>query len=891
MIHSESKSHLTQGKEKPCIVLVDGTYHLFRAYHALPPLHNQAGEPTGVLHGAIKIISKLRHIHRPEKLVTVFDAGGKNFRHEILTEYKQNRPPPPEDLLVQIEPLKQILCAMGIPVLSLSNVEADDVIATLARQAQRLGWYVIIATGDKDLAQLVNDDIVLENRHGAILDSAAVEKKYGVPPDKIIDWISLTGDNVDNIPGIEKVGPVTAAKWIHRFGGMDNILDQADSIRGKLGENLRSSMDRIKQNRDLVTLRDDLETIPDWSALTMRAVDMPALSKLCEKWQLRQVLEAEHIRVSDPVEEDAPEREKPSQLLLTKADFEKWSDHLKDKKCFAVAMTTDQTDTLRPTLTGLYFSTGPDETAYVSLVSDDKRTLSKQQLGVISDHLRSIFTHPGEILFHDLKRHLSILEDYGLSVSGGNMTDTMLEAYVLDSSSPQEDLMAVARRLLPAADIKEFTLFNDGIRAEVCLRLHQVLQKQLADQPPLEKILRSIEMPVAPILARMERYGVRIDKQSLSEQAQDLEREIKDVEKQADVYIGDTPINLNSSKQVRELLFDRLKLPVMQKTPLGVPSSSERVLQELAALHPLPDLILRHRLLSKLKSTYVDTLPEQADENDRIHTTYHQAKVVTGRLSSSGPNLQNIPIRTPEGRRIRSAFIATPGYVLLTADYSQIELRIIAHIANDSALLDVFAENGDVHRQTAAEIFGLASDEVQDEHRRIAKSINFGLIYGMSSFGLSRQLRIPLDEAQRYVDRFFQKYPHVCTYMEECRQRAKKDGYVETLFGRRIPTPESKRHTDRQHAQRMAINAPMQGTAADIIKKAMIHIDEWTTKRQYSIHMIMQVHDELVFEVPEGEEKEAMENVQQLMEKADDGLLQSSLRVNIAIGSNWEEAH
>ena len=891
MIHPENQSCLSPEREKPCIVLVDGTYHLFRAYHALPPLHNQAGEPTGALHGAIKIITKLRW-YKPEKLVVVFDAGGKNFRHDLLTVYKQNRPPAPDELLAQIEPLKQLLRALGLPVLCLKNIEADDVIATLARQAQRRDWRVIIATGDKDLAQLVNHDIVLSDRHGQILDSAAVEKKYGVVPDKIVDLLCLTGDKVDNIAGVEKVGPVTAAKWIHRFGDLDHILDQAGSISGKVGENLRARIDQVRQNRELVTLRDNVDTVPDWTDLAMQAVDRQTLQALCEKWQLRQLLQTELSsppELPDTAAPEQPEKKDKFQLILKEADIGQWLHHLQQEKCFALAMKTDNADPLRATLVGLAFATESGRSAYVPLASDGE----PKEAGVTFDQLKSVFSYSAEKLFHNLKHHAQVLENHDTPITGA-VTDTMLEAYVLDSGRDHDDLNALAGYIIPdAGNEAAGTSPGEGPVGDACacMHLHLTLEKRLADQPSLRKMLRSVEMPVVPILARMERDGVQINQESLREQSQDLEQEIKDIEARVNEEVGEPPVNLNSSKQVQELLFDRLKLPAVHKTPSGAFSSSERALQELAAQHPLPDLILRHRRLSKLKSTYLDTLPVQADENGRVHTTYHQAKVVTGRLSSSKPNLQNIPVRTVEGRRIRSAFIAAPGYILLTADYSQIELRIIAHMADDPALLTVFAENGDVHRQTAAEIFNLPVADIVEDHRRIAKSINFGLIYGMSPFGLSRQLRIPLQEARHYVDRFFQKYPQVNAYMEDCRRLAKRNGYVETLYGRRIPTPEARRYADQQHAQRMAINAPMQGTAADIIKKAMISIDEWLAKRQYSTHMIMQVHDELVFEVPEGEKEETMENVKQLMEKADEGLLKSDLKVNISMGADWEEAH
>ncbi|ADC62422.1 DNA polymerase I [Allochromatium vinosum] len=905
------------------LILVDASGYLFRAYHALPKLTNSRGEPTGALVGVLNMLRKLIEDHRPEYIGVVFDAGGRGFRHDRYPDYKANRPAMPEDLRAQIEPLRTIIRAMGLPLLVVPGVEADDVIGTLATQAAATGLPTLISTGDKDLAQLVGEHVTLINTMtGTRLDPDGVREKFGVPPERIVDYLALMGDSVDNVPGVPKCGPKTAAKWIAEYGDLDGVMAQAGTIKGKIGESLRAVLDQLPLARDLTTIKRDVALDLGPTDLRPTPPDVETLRNWYERLESRRLLatldgvgvagaptaarshEAEHSTESEAGTE--PQYE----LILTEAALEDWLSRLQTADLFAFDTETTALDAMQAELVGVSFALEPGRAAYVPLAHVYPGAPDQLDRDRVLARLKPLLEDPGRPkVGQNLKYDMSVLARYDIALRG-IAHDTLLESYVLDSTA-RHDLDSLAKRFLDHDTIRFEDVAGKGAKqigfdqvpleqagpyaaedAEVTLRLHRVFQPRLAAVPALERLYREIEMPLVPVLSRLERAGVLIDSARLATQSAELARKILELEESA-YRVAGRRFNLGSPKQIGAIFFDELGLPVVAKTPKGAPSTSEDVLERLAAEgHELPRIILDHRGLSKLRSTYTDKLPRMVDrDTGRVHTSYHQAVTATGRLSSSDPNLQNIPIRTEEGRRIRRAFIAASGHRLLAADYSQIELRIMAHLSGDERLLAAFAGGQDIHRATAAEILGLAPEDVTGEQRRSAKAINFGLIYGMSAFGLARQLGIERGAAQEYVDRYFERYPGVRDFMDRTRRQVREDGYVETLFGRRLHLPEigHGNQARRAAAERTAINAPMQGTAADIIKRAMIAVDAWIEAEQPAARLILQVHDELVLEVAESAVEETRARVCAAMETAAE--LAVPLVVDIGEGANWDDAH
>ncbi len=911
---------------KKLLTLVDGSYYLFRAYHAMPGLTNARKEPTGAIFGVINMLRKLLKEEQPDYFAVVFDAKGKSFRNDLYPEYKANRPPAPPDLVAQIEPLHEIIRALGVPLLLIDNVEADDVIATLAARASGAGLRTLVSTGDKDLAQIVNDDIHLINTmNNTRFDRDGVIEKYGVPPERIVDYLALIGDTSDNVPGIPKVGPKTAVKWLAQHGSLDRIVANADSFPGKVGEYLRENLGQIPLSKELVTLKTDLDLPVGPERLLIADQDKVALREHYRRWGFRSWLPDVNGAARAPPEAPAPEPEAPSGLqaqeevdtpeenyetVLTVEHLERWIDKLAGADIFAFDTETTSLDYMRAELVGLSFSVRPGEAAYVPVAHNYDGAPKQISRRKVLEKLRPLLESEKPLVVgQNLKYDRNVLANYRIGLNG-IAHDSMLQSYVLDSVGTRHDMASLARKYLDKTVTNYEDVAGKGAKqvsfnqvpveqasayaaedADITLRLHRTLWPKLAAEPGLRELYTRIEMPLLNVIARMERNGVLIDKEMLNRQSEELQEQMQETEQQAHRLAGQ-PFNIGSPKQISEILYDKLQLPVLAKTPTGQPSTAESVLQELAAEHELPALILKHREFSKLKSTYTDRLPEQVNPaSGRVHTSYHQAVAATGRLSSSDPNLQNIPIRTEEGRKIRRAFIAASGNVLLAADYSQIELRIMAHLSGDSALLAAFAAGSDIHRATAAEVFGVNMAGVSPEQRRAAKAINFGLIYGMSAFGLARQLGIDRGSARRYVDKYFERYPGVKEYMDTTRIRAREAGYVETVFKRRLYLPDiaARNAARRQYAERTAINAPMQGTAADIIKRAMIEIDKKLLRSGKNIRMIMQVHDELVFEVAESEVVEYTQEIRSLMSGA--AGLSVPLIVDIGTGANWDEAH
>jgi DNA polymerase-1 len=895
------------------LLLVDGSSYLFRAYHALPPLTTSRGEPTGAIRGVINMLQKTLQDTQPDYVGIVFDAKGKTFRDDLYPEYKANRPSMPEDLGVQIEPIHEFVRAMGLPLLMVPGVEADDVIGTLALQAQSHGMKTIISTGDKDMAQLVNDDISLINTmSNTRMDEAGVAEKFGVRPDQIIDYLALIGDSSDNVPGVPKVGPKTAVKWLDQYGTLAAIMADAENFSGKIGENLRASLAFLPLSRELVTIKTDVELDETPEMLTRAELDLSTLQSLVERFEFSGGV-SQFTRdqgSSEVVVETPASKENDYQAVLNKQDFEHWMKRLQQSSVFAFDTETDNLDYMQARIVGVSFAINEHEAAYVPIGHDypgapqqlDRDWVLQQLKPLLEDDaLPKIGQH--------IKYDMDVLGNVGIELRGVRY-DTMLESYVYNSVATRHDMDSLAKKYLGEDTIHFEDVAGKGAKqltfnqvpvetavpyaaedADITLRLHNTLSARLGKDQKLQRVLDEIEIPLIPVLSRMERTGVLIDADLLHEQSQQLSERMLKLEQQAHDEARQT-FNLGSPKQLQQVLFEELKLPVVKKTPKGQPSTAEDVLQELANNYELPRLILEFRSLSKLKSTYTDKLPLQVDKDTgRVHTSYHQAVAATGRLSSTSPNLQNIPIRTEEGRRIRQAFIAPPGHVLLAADYSQIELRIMAHLSQDEGLLEAFRRGEDVHRATAAEVFGMALDEVGTHERRAAKAINFGLIYGMSAFGLAKQLSIGRNEAQEYVDAYFEKYPGVLGFMDRIRKQAAEDGYVETLYGRRLYLPEinARNGMRRQAAERTAINAPMQGTAADIIKRAMIAVHGWIERDQPPVRMIMQVHDELVFEVESSIVDEMSQIINGFMSSAAE--LSLPLVVGIGIGKNWDEAH
>jgi len=897
------------------LVLVDGSSYLYRAFHALPPLTNSRQEPVGAVLGVVNMLLKLLDEHAPEHFAVVFDAKGKTFRDELFAEYKANRPAMPDELSAQIEPLLEVIDALGLPILQVPGVEADDVIGTLARQACAAGMHTLISTGDKDMAQLVNEQVTLVNTmSGTVLDPAGVQAKFGVPPARIADWLALVGDSSDNIPGVPKCGPKTATKWLGEFGDLDTLKARADEIKGKVGESLRAHLDQLELSRELAVIRCDVPLDSAPAELLRRAPDVERLRELYTRLEFGSLLR-KLPQAADTAEAGAPATEPPPvpaadyDTVLTESGLDAWLEKLAAAEVFAFDTETDSLNYMRARIVGVSFAVEPGRAAYVPLAHRDPDTPVQLDLDETLEKLRPLLEDPqrGKI-GHNLKYDLHVLENHGIHLQGIRY-DTMLESYVLDSTATRHDMDSVAMKYLGHQTIRYEDVAGKGAKqisfdqvpvavaapyaaedAEVTLRLHQALWPQLAETPGLERVYDDFERPLVPILGAMEYHGVLLDTDLLRQQSRELEKGMAAAEAAAfEAAAG--PFNIGSAKQLQEILFQRLGLTPLRKTPSGQPSTAEDVLEELAALHALPRLVLQYRGLAKLKSTYTDKLPELADANNRVHTSYHQAVAATGRLSSSEPNLQNIPIRTPEGRRIRQAFIAPAGYRLVAADYSQIELRIMAHLSGDEGLQTAFHEERDIHQATAAEVFDTPLEAVTPEQRRSAKAINFGLIYGMSAFGLARQLGIERGAAQEYVDLYFERYPGVKAYMDRTRAQAREDGFVTTVLGRRLYLPEirSRNGQRRQYAERSAINAPMQGTAADIIKLAMIRVADWLARGEVDARLIMQVHDELVFEVAEKDADRLIAELAPLMGEAVE--LSVPLRVEAAAGLNWDEAH
>ena len=894
------------------LVLIDGSSFLFRAYHAVPPLSNSKGEPTNAIYGVSNMLRKLMADYPTDYFTVVFDAPGKTFRNELYADYKSHRPPMPDDLRVQIEPLHRLIRAMGLPLIMESGVEADDVLGALAQHAAQQGFNVIISTGDKDMAQLVTEQIILENTmSNTRLDIQGVFDKFGVKPEQIIDYLALMGDTSDNIPGVPKVGPKTAAKWLEQYHTLENLIANADKITGKIGENLRASLEQLPLAKQLTTIKCDLDLPYGISDLKRQPVVNHELKEL-----LTQLGFMSWVKMLDNIPEPVIQEEKPAlvessyETILTYSKFEEWLKRLESAELFAFDTETTSLDYSKAQIVGVSFAVTPGKAAYVPFGHNYPEAPQQLNREEILDKLRPLLENPATAkLGQNLKYDAHILANHGITLRGITH-DTMLESYVLNSTLTKHNMDDLAKEYLGVTTITYQDITGKGVKqipfqevsleqagpyaaedADITLQLHQTLITKLKAQPSLLKLYSEIEIPLLTVLTRIESNGVLIDNAMLSQQSLELAGHIATLEQQAHDLAGHV-FNLGSPKQIQTILYDQQKLPILKKTPKGQPSTEESVLQELALEYPLPKLILEHRSLSKLKSTYTDKLPQQVDDKTgRIHTSYHQAVAATGRLSSSDPNLQNIPIRSEEGRKIRQAFIAPPGYKIVAADYSQIELRIMAHLSADAGLLKAFSAGEDIHKATAAEVFGVALDQVTTDLRRSAKAINFGLIYGMSSFGLANQLGLTRGQAQSYIDLYFARYPGVKNYMDTIKEQAREQGYVETLFGRRLYLPEikSKNAARRQYAERTAINAPMQGTAADIIKLAMISTDQWLREENPDAKIIMQVHDELVFEVAEDHLDACCKHIRNLMCSAAE--LNVPLLVDIGVGNNWDEAH
>ena len=897
--------------KKPPLILVDGSSYLFRAFHALPPLTNSKGQPTGAVYGVINMLNKLVEEYKPEHIAVVFDAKGKTFRNDMYEDYKANRPPMPDDLRSQIEPLYELVEALGYPMIIVPGVEADDVIGTYARQATEQKIDTLISTGDKDLAQLVNEHVTLINTmNNVVLDEAGVMEKFEVPPAAIIDYLALMGDTSDNIPGVPKVGPKTAAKWLKQYQTLDNLVAHADEIKGKVGESLRENLQQLPLSRELTTIKCDVELDHAISELAMRSPQLEKLKQIYTEMEFKTWLSNLSAEGAEVADSPARARAEASyETILDKKSFDHWIKKLKKAQQFAFDTETTSLDYMQARVVGVSFAVKTGEAAYVPFAHDyldAPQQLSEQEvLGALKPLLED--KSKGKI-GQNLKYDAHVLSNHGISMQGITQ-DTMLESYVLDSTQ-RHNMDDMALRLLGHSTIHFEDIAGKGAKqltfnqvdlalagpyaaedADITLQIHEKLSQALAAEPALKKVYEEIELPLLNVLLKIERNGVKVDVAMLEQQSKQLAERMKEVEQLAYDEAGET-FNLASPKQLSTILFEKLKIPSSKKTKTGQYSTAEDVLQELAAEYTLPKLLLEHRSLSKLKSTYTDKLPLQVNKDTgRVHTSYNQTVAATGRLSSTDPNLQNIPIRSEEGRRIRQAFVAPKGYKLLAADYSQVELRIMAHLSEDANLLKAFSDGIDVHRATAAEVFGVALDKVETEQRRAAKAINFGLIYGMSAFGLAKQLNIGRYEAQDYIDVYFARYPGVRDYMDKTREKAHDRGYVETVYGRRLYLPEinSRNGQRRQYAERTAINAPMQGTAADIIKRAMITVDQVLAASRVDAKVVMQVHDELVVEVVE-KDIEALADLLRLeMEQA--ATLKVPLVVDIGIGDNWDEAH
>ncbi|MCU6676444.1 DNA polymerase I [Leclercia tamurae] len=930
---------MVQIPENP-LILVDGSSYLYRAYHAFPPLTNSAGEPTGAMYGVLNMLRSLILQYQPSHAAVVFDAKGKTFRDELFEHYKSHRPPMPDDLRAQIEPLHKMVKAMGLPLMAVSGVEADDVIGTLAREAEKMGRPVLISTGDKDMAQLVTPGITLINTMtNTILGPEEVVTKYGVPPELIIDFLALMGDSSDNIPGVPGVGEKTAQALLQGLGGLDTLYSEQDKIAGLTFRGAKTMAAKLEQNKEVAYLSYQLATIKTDVELELTCeqleVQQPAAEELLslfkqyefKRWitdlEAGKWLQAKGARsATKPNEtlvvnaEEEPEEEasilssEHYETILDEAQLQVWIEKLKQAPVFAFDTETDSLDNVSANMVGLSFATEPGMAAYVPVAHDYLDAPEQITRERVLELLKPILEDEKALkVGQNLKFDRGILQNYGIELRGIAF-DTMLESYILDSVAGRHDMDSLSDRWLKHKTVtfeqiagkgKNQLTFNQialeeaghyaAEDADVTLQLHLKMWPKLQkDAGPLN-VFQNIEMPLVPVLSRIERNGVKIDPAVLHKHSEEIALRLNELEQKAHEIAGE-PFNLSSTKQLQTILFEKQGIKPLKKTPGGAPSTSEEVLEELALDYPLPKVILQYRGLAKLKSTYTDKLPLMINpKTGRVHTSYHQAVAATGRLSSTDPNLQNIPVRNEEGRRIRQAFIAPQDYVIVSADYSQIELRIMAHLSRDKGLLTAFAEGQDIHRATAAEVFGMSLESVTGEQRRSAKAINFGLIYGMSAFGLSRQLNIPRKESQKYMDLYFERYPGVLQYMESTRAQAKEKGYVETLDGRRLYLPDikSSNAARRAGAERAAINAPMQGTAADIIKRAMIAVDAWLEKEQPRVRMIMQVHDELVFEVHKDDLEAVSKKIHELMENS--VKLDVPLLVEVGSGENWDQAH
>ena len=906
-------------KSKSPFILVDGSSYLFRAYHAMPDMSNSKREPTGTIYGVVNMIRRLLKDYNPDYLAVVFDAKGKTFRNDMYKEYKANRPSMPDDLRQQIEPIHNIIKAMGLPLICVSGVEADDVIGTLSEQASALGIDTIISTGDKDMAQLVNKHVSLVNTMTDVdMGIEGVKEKFGVPPERIIDYLALIGDTADNVPGVPKVGPKTAVKWLGQYDTLDGIMENAEEIKGKVGENLREFMSELPLSRDLVTIKCDVELEGNPETLKRLAPDNAALVELFGHFEFKTWLaeansgvgqSADGASATKKTNVDVKEIKAKYETIFSEKELDKWLKKLSKASCFSFDLETTSLNYMQAEIVGLSFSVKEGEAAYVPVAHDYLDAPTQLDRKTVLEKIKPLLEDEKVCkLGQNLKYDMNVLGNYGIHMQG-IQHDTMLASYVLDSTL-RHNMDDMAVRYLSYSTTHYEDVAGKGAKqitfnqieidvaapyaaedADITLRLHNIFWPQLEETKSLQNVYKDMELPLLPVLSRMERNGVLLDVEMLEKQSNQITKRLAELEQ--DIYkLAGQEFNIGSPKQLQVILFEKMELPVISKTPKGQPSTAESVLVELAHDYPLPKLILEYRSLSKLKSTYTDKLPKQvAEATGRVHTSYQQAVAATGRLSSTDPNLQNIPVRTEEGRRIRQAFIAAPGYKMVAADYSQIELRIMAHLSEDKGLLDAFSKGLDVHSATAAEVFGVSVEEVTKDQRRSAKAINFGLIYGMSAFGLAKQLDITRPEAQEYVDLYFKRYPGVKNYMEETKEKAKEAGYVETVFGRRLYLHEinAKNGMRRQYAERTAINAPMQGTAADIIKRAMIDLDKEIENESLDIRMIMQVHDELVFEVKESQLDNAVRLITEKMENA--ATLSVPLLVDVGVGINWDEAH
>ena len=917
------------------IVLVDGSSYLYRAFHALPPLTTSNGQPTGAVKGVLNMLKRLIKDYPDSPMAVVFDAPGKTFRDDLYSEYKAHRPPMPDDLHSQVKPLHACVKALGLPLLCIDGVEADDVIGTLAHHATQAGRDAVISTGDKDMAQLVNAHITLVNTmKDETLDEARVEEKFGLPPALIIDFLALMGDKVDNIPGVPGVGEKTAIGLLQGMGGgLDTIYADLERVKTLSFRGAKTLPKKLEENREqaflsyqLATIKVDCDLPVGLDDLDIAHPDREALVELYKQMEFRQwlgeLLEGkdegvDDVKGGDPAPANATDEsaasaqsERHDHVIVSQSEFDAWLERLNNAERFCFDLETTSLNYMDAEIVGIGLALEAGEAAYIPVAHDYLDAPQQLDRKAVLAALKPLLEDPHKTkIGQNLKYDISVLANYAISVAGP-LADTMLASYVLNSTATRHDMDSLALKYLGESTISFEAIAGKGAKqltfnqialeqaapyacedVDITLRLQETLRPQVEREGRLAEVLDSLELPLISVLSRIERNGVALDAERLHEQSQQLETRIRELESQAYELAG-REFNLGSPKQLGQILFEEQKIPVIKKTPKGAPSTAEAVLEELALDYPLPKVIMQHRGLAKLKSTYTDKLPRLLNKaTGRVHTSYHQAVTATGRLSSSDPNLQNIPIRTEEGRKIRQAFVARPGYRIVAADYSQIELRIMAHLSEDKGLLDAFAEGRDIHTATAAEVFGTSLEKVSGDQRRSAKAINFGLIYGMSAWGLSRQLHIERNQAQTYIDRYFDRYPGVARYMDRIRSQAAEDGYVETVRGRRLYLPEihSQNRNRRQGAERTAINAPMQGTAADIIKQAMIDVDAWLAEGEFDALMVMQVHDELVFEVAESQVEDFIKQVQQRMQGA--AQLSVPLIVEAESGSNWDEAH